>query len=294
MAHRHRGHDTHIYYATADINSLLRIYPLLVIGVDVKMADMLEVRVQSRIVVLVKQVLDANVRPRVRPDGSGVDLANLKLSMNPFDEIALEAAVRLKEQGAVQEVVALTMGRGKSQDTLRTALAMGADRGILVECEFDLEPLAVAKAARAVIADLEPALVIAGKQAIDDDCHQTGQMLAALLGWGQALCASRIAISQDHAEVDCEVDNGRETLRLPLPAVVTTDLRLNTPRSVSLPNLMKAKSKPIETVASSTLGIDVRSRLRIVEVREPQMRSSGVRVQTATEIAKVLKELALA
>ena len=255
---------------------------------------MLEVRVQSRVVVLVKQVLDANVRPRVRPDGSGVDLANLKLSMNPFDEIALEAAVRLREQGVVHEVIALTMGRGKSQDTLRTALAMGADRGILVECEFDLEPLAVAKAARAVIADLELVLVIAGKQAIDDDCHQTGQMLAALLGWGQALCASRISVSQDHVEVDCEVDNGRETLRLPLPAVVTTDLRLNTPRSVSLPNLMKAKSKPIETIASSTLGIDFRSRLNIVEVHEPRMRSSGVKVQSAAEIAKVLKELALA
>lgn len=241
-----------------------------------------------------KQVLDANVRPRVRPDGSGVDLANLKLSMNPFDEIALEAAVKLKEQGEAQEVIAITVGRGKAQDTLRAALAMGADRGILVECEPELEPLAVAKAAWSVITDLEPVLVIAGKQAIDDDCHQTGQMLAALLGWGQALCASRIALSHDHAEVDCEVDNGRETLRLPLPAVVTTDLRLNTPRSISLPNLMKAKSKPIDIVASSALEIDVRPRLKIVEVREPRVRSAGVKVETAAEIAKVLKELTVA
>ncbi|MBO9603753.1 MAG: electron transfer flavoprotein subunit beta/FixA family protein [Novosphingobium sp.] len=252
---------------------------------------MLEIVVQSRIVVLVKQVLDANVRPRVRPDGSGVDLAHLKLSMNPFDEIALEAAIRLKEQGAAQEVVALTVGRGKAQDTLRAALAMGADRSILVESEFELEPLAIAKTVRSVLADIEPVLVIAGKQAIDDDCHQTGQMLAALLGWGQALCASRIALSPDQVEVDCEVDNGRETLRLPLPAVVTTDLRLNTPRSISLPNLMKAKSKPLDIVASSTLGIDVRPRLKIVEVREPPVRSAGVRVHSAAEIAQVLKDL---
>ena len=253
------------------------------------MADMLEVRVQSRIVVLVKQVLDANVRPRVRPDGGGVDLANLKLSMNPFDEIALEAAVRLKEQGAAQEVIALTMGRGKSQDTLRTALAMGADKGILVECELDLEPLAVAKTARAVIADLEPVLVIAGKQAIDDDCHQTGQMLAALTGFPQGTFASKIAVADGKAVVSREVDGGMEELALTLPAVVTTDLRLNEPRYVTLPNIMKAKKKPMETVSPEDLGVDVAPRLKTLKVSEPPRRSAGARVADAKALVEKLK-----
>ena len=247
-----------------------------------------------KIVVLVKQVLDANVRPRVRSDGTGVDLSSLKLSINPFDEIAIEEAIRLREQGAVDEVIAITMGGSKAQDVLRGSLAMGADRGILVECDIIPEPLAVAKLAHAVIEDLHPTLVLAGKQAIDDDSNQTGQMLAALLGWGQALCASAIRITEDHAEIDCEVDNGRETIRLALPAVVTTDLRLNTPRSVTLPNLMKAKSKPIDVIPSGSLGIDLHPRLRIVEVGEPTARSAGVMLQDAAQLARVLKDLAVA
>ena len=245
------------------------------------------------IVVLVKQVLDANVRPRVKPDGSGVDLSSLKLAINPFDEIAIEEAIRLREAGAVDEVIAVTIGSAKAQDALRTALAMGADRGILVTSDVQLEPLAIAKISQGLVLDIKPLLVIAGKQSIDDDSSQTGQMLAARLGWGQALCASGVRLSGDHAEVDCEVDNGRETVRLSLPAVVTTDLRLNTPRSVTLPNLMKAKSKPIEIIPSDTLSLDLARRLRTVEVREPAARSSGVRVENPAQLAKVLKELAL-
>ena len=255
----------------------------------------LEARVGSRlVVVLIKQVLDANARLRIKLDGTGVDLTHLKLAMNPFDEIAVEGAIRLKELGAADEVVAITMGDGKAHDALRSALAMGADRGILVECELQPEPLAVAKMARAIVRDLRPILVIAGKQAIDDDCCQTGQMLAALLQWGQALCASRISLFDDCAEVDCEVDSGRETIRLLLPGVVTTDLRLNTPRSVTLPNLMKAKSKRIDVIPSHALGVDLSPRLRVLEVREPPVRSSGVRVENANQLAKVLRELVIA
>jgi len=243
------------------------------------------------IAVLVKQVLDANVRPKVRPDGGGIDLVNFKLAINPFDEIAVEEALRLKEAGAADEVVAITMGGAKAQDVLRTSLAMGADRGMLVECAAAPEPLAVAKMARAVLLDLQPILVIAGKQAIDDDSNQVGQMLAALMEWGQALCASRIVLSDGHAEVDCEIDAGLETVRLRLPAVVTSDLRLNTPRSVTLPNLMKAKSKPIAVQSADDLGVDPAPRLRVVEVREPATRSAGARVENAAELARILKDL---
>lgn len=245
------------------------------------------------IVVLVKQVLDANVRPRVRPDGSGVDLASLKLAINPFDEIAIEEAIRLREAGAADEVIAVTIGSAKAQDALRTALAMGADRGILVTSDLHLEPLGVAKIIRALVQELAPLLVMAGKQSIDDDCNQTGQMLAAMLGWGQALCASGVRISGNEAEIDCEVDDGRETVRLSLPAVVTTDLRLNTPRSVTLPSLMKAKSKPVQVIPSEAFALDLSLRLRTVEVREPSARSSGVMVENPAQLAKVLKDLAL-
>jgi electron transfer flavoprotein beta subunit len=245
------------------------------------------------VVVLIKQVLDANAHLRLKLDGTGVDLTHLKLAMNPFDEIAVEEAIRLKELGTADEVVAITMGDGKAHDALRSALAMGADRGILVECELQPEPLAVAKMAHAIVSDLRPILVIAGKQAIDDDCCQTGQMLAALLQCGQALCASRISLLDDCAEVDCEVDSGREAIRLLLPGVVTTDLRLNTPRSVTLPNLMKAKSKRIDVIPSHTLGVDLSPRLRVLEVREPPARSSGVRFENANQLAKVLRELAI-
>lgn len=245
------------------------------------------------IVVLVKQVLDANVRPRVKPDGSGVDLSSLKLAINPFDEIAIEEAIRFREAGAADEVVVITIGSEKAQDALRTALAMGADRGVLVTTDRQLEPLAVAKISHALVLDIKPLLVIAGKQSIDDDSNQTGQMLAAMLEWGQALCASAVRLFGDHAEVDCEVDNGRETVRLSLPAVVTTDLRLNIPRPVTLPSLMKAKSKPVQIIPSDTLTIDLAPRLRTVEVREPAIRSSGIRVESPAQLAKVLKELAL-
>lgn len=246
------------------------------------------------IVVMVKQVLDANARLRVRSDGSGVDLSNLKLAMNPFDEIAVEEAVRLRETGAADEVVTVTMGDPKGRDILRSSLAMGADRSILVECAVAPEPLAVAKMAGVLVREIQPCLVLAGKQAIDDDCHQTGQMLAALLGWGQALCASRISLSDSVVEVDCEVDAGQETLRLPLPALVTTDLRLNTPRSVSLPNLMKAKAKPIEVVLADALGVDISPRLRVIKVGDPPSRAPGVRVANAGELARILKDLAVA
>ncbi len=244
-----------------------------------------------KILVPVKRVVDYNVKIRVKPDGSGVELANVKMSMNPFDEIALEEAIRLKEKGAASEIVAVSIGPAKSQETIRTALAMGADRGILVETDDGavIEPLAVAKLLKAIIASEQPGLVILGKQAIDDDCNQTGQMLAAVLGWPQATFASKVMIEGDTALVTREVDGGLETLKLTLPAVVTTDLRLNEPRYASLPNIMKAKKKPLDIKKAAELGVDIAPRLKVLQTAEPPARKSGVRVSSVAELVEVLK-----
>ena len=244
-----------------------------------------------KILVPVKRVVDFNVKIRVKPDGSGVELANVKMSMNPFDEIAIEEAIRLKEKGAASEIVAVSVGPTKSQETIRTALAMGADRGILVETEegATIEPLAVAKLLKALIADEQPGLVILGKQAIDDDCNQTGQMLAALLGWPQATFASKVVLEDGAALVTREVDGGLETLKLKLPAVVTTDLRLNEPRYASLPNIMKAKKKPLDVKKASDLGVDITPRLKVVKTSEPPARKSGVKVSSVAELVEKLK-----
>jgi electron transfer flavoprotein beta subunit len=228
--------------------------------------------------VSVKRVVDYNVKVRVKSDGSGVDIANVKMSMNPFDEIAVEEAVRLKEKGVVSEVVAVSCGVTQCQETLRTAMAIGADRAILVETAEELQPLAVAKLLKAVVDKEQPQLVILGKQAIDDDCNQTGQMLAALLDWGQATFASKVAVEGGAVTVTREVDGGLETLKLPLPAVVTTDLRLNEPRYVTLPNIMKAKKKALETLKPDALGVDVSPRLSTLKVVEPSKRKAGVKV----------------
>lgn len=242
-----------------------------------------------KVLVAVKRVIDFNVRVRVKVDHTGVETANVKMSMNPFDEIAVEEAVRLKEKGAATEVIVISIGGAKCQETLRTALAMGADRAILVETDLEPEPLAVAKILKAVVEKEGGGLVLAGKQAIDDDSNQTGQMLAALLGWPQGTFASKITIADGKAEVVREVDGGLETLSLKLPAVVTTDLRLNEPRYASLPNIMKAKQKKLDVLKAEALGIDVRPRLKLLEVREPSKREAGVKVTSVAELVDKLK-----
>ncbi|WP_075790843.1 electron transfer flavoprotein subunit beta/FixA family protein [Massilia putida] len=242
--------------------------------------------------VAVKRVVDYNVKVRVKSDGSGVELANVKMAMNPFDEIAVEQAVRLKEGGTVADVVAVSCGVGQCQETLRTAMAMGADRGVLVETDAELQPLAVAKLLKAVVDREAPALVILGKQAIDDDCNQTGQMLAALLGWPQATFASVVRLEGGKATVTREVDGGLETVSLALPAVVTTDLRLNEPRYVTLPNIMKAKKKPLETVKPAELGVDVAPRLKTLKVVEPPQRSAGIVVPDVATLVDKLRNTA--
>lgn len=231
-----------------------------------------------KIMVPVKRVVDFNVKLRVKADGTGVELANIKMAINPFDEIAVEKATRLKERGAAAEVVAVSCGVAQCQETLRTAMAIGADRGILVESDAELQPLAVAKLLKAVAAKEQPQLIILGKQAVDDDCNQTGQMLAALLGWPQATFASQLSIEGDKALVTREVDGGLETVSLTLPAVITTDLRLNEPRYVTLPNIMKAKKKALETVTPAMLGVDVAARIQTLKVSEPPARAAGIRV----------------
>ncbi|WP_374324173.1 electron transfer flavoprotein subunit beta/FixA family protein [Azonexus sp.] len=242
-----------------------------------------------KILVPVKRVVDYNVKIRVKADGSGVDLANVKMSMNPFDEIAVEEAVRLKEAGIASEVVVVSCGVAACQETLRTALAIGADRAILVDSAAELQPLAVAKLLKALCDREQPQLVICGKQAIDDDANQTGQMLAALTGWPQATFASKVVVADGLATVTREIDGGLETLRLALPAVVTTDLRLNEPRYATLPNIMKAKKKPLATLTPAELGVDVTPRLNTLKVAEPPSRSAGVKVADVAELLSKLK-----
>jgi electron transfer flavoprotein beta subunit len=242
-----------------------------------------------KILVPVKRVVDFNVKVRVKSDGSGVDLANVKMSMNPFDEIAVEEAVRIKERGEADEVIAVSIGSAKTQDTLRTALAMGADRAILVKTDAPVEPLGVAKLLQRVVANEAADLVIMGKQAIDDDCNQSGQMLAGLLGWAQGTFASKIALAGDKIRVVREVDGGLETLLLKRPAVVTTDLRLNEPRYASLPNIMKAKKKPIDETTPEGLGVDIAPRLKVLAVAEPKGREAGIKVDTVASLIDKLK-----
>ncbi len=242
-----------------------------------------------KILVPVKRVVDFNVKVRVKPDGSGIELANVKMSMNPFDEIAVEEALRLKEAGKASEVILVSAGETAATDTIRTGLAMGADRGILVKTEGRLEPLAVAKILKAVAAKEQPQLIILGKQAIDDDSSQTGQMLAALLDWPQATFASKVELDGDSVTVTSEVDGGHETVKFSLPAVITTDLRLNEPRYASLPNIMKAKKKPIEEVTAADLGIDIAPRLTVLKVSEPPVRNAGVKVASVAELVDKLK-----
>jgi electron transfer flavoprotein beta subunit len=242
-----------------------------------------------KVLVAVKRVVDYNVRVRVRSDGSGVDLEGVKMSMNPFDEIAVEEAVRLREAGVASEVVAVSIGSPACQEVLRSALALGADRAILVETSEELQSLHVAKLLKAVMVKEAPGLAIFGKQAIDDDAGQTGQMVAALLGWGQATFASKLAVAGDVVEVTREVDGGLETVSLPLPIVVTTDLRLNTPRYATLPNIMKAKKKPLETVPAASLGVDLRPRVKTLNVIEPPARKAGVRVADVKALADKLR-----
>jgi len=239
--------------------------------------------------VAVKRVVDYNVKVRVKADHTGVETANVKMSMNPFDEIAVEEALRLREAGTVEEVIAFSAGVQQCQETIRTALAMGADRGVLVTTDVELQPLAVAKLLKAVIEKEGPEIVIIGKQAIDDDCNQTGQMLAALLGWPQATFASKLVINNGSAEVTREVDGGLETVKLKMPAVVTTDLRLNEPRYASLPNIMKAKKKPIEAMTPDDLGVDVAPHLITLKVEEPAKRQGGVKVGSVEELVSKLK-----
>ena len=242
-----------------------------------------------KILVPVKRVVDFNVKVRVKPDGSGIDLANVKMSMNPFDEIAIEEAVRLKEKGIGSEIVAVSCGLAACQETLRTALALGADRAILVETGVELQPLAVAKLLRALVAKEAPQLVILGKQAIDDDANQTGQMLAALLDWPQATFASKVDVADGKASVKREVDGGLETIAMKLPAVITTDLRLNEPRYATLPNIMKAKKKPLETTTPDALGVDVAPRLTTLKVVEPAKRKGGGKVADVKELVAKLR-----
>jgi electron transfer flavoprotein beta subunit len=242
-----------------------------------------------KVLVAVKRVIDYNVKIRVKSDNTGVELANVKMSMNPFDEIAVEEGVRLKEAGTATELVAVSMGVTQSQETIRTALAMGADRGILVETDQELQPLAVAKLLKALVEREQPGLVILGKQAIDDDSNQVGQMLAALLGWAQGTFASKLTLADGKAEVVREVDGGLETVSLVTPAVITADLRLNTPRYASLPNIMKAKKKPIETLKVDDLGVDVAPRLKTLKVVEPPKRQAGVKVESVAELVDKLR-----
>ena len=242
-----------------------------------------------KILVPVKRVVDYNVKVRVKSDNTGVDIANVKMSMNPFDEIAVEEAVRLREKGTATEVVAVSCGVTQCQETLRTAMAIGADRAILVECADELQPLAVAKLLKALVDKEQPGLVILGKQAIDDDCNQTGQMLAALADLPQATFASKVEVADGHASVTREVDGGLETVKLKLPAVITTDLRLNEPRYVTLPNMMKAKKKEIAVLTPATLGVDAAPRLKTLSVSEPPQRSAGVRVANVAELVDKLK-----
>jgi electron transfer flavoprotein beta subunit len=239
--------------------------------------------------VAVKRVADYNVKVRVKADGSGVDIANVKMSMNPFDEIAVEEAVRLKEAGKISEIVAVSLGVKQCEETLRTALAMGADRAILVETEVELQPLAVAKLLKSVVDREQPQLVILGKQAIDDDANQTGQMLSALLGWGQGTFASKVLVGSESVTVTREIDGGMETLELRLPAIVTTDLRLNEPRYVKLPNIMAAKKKPLDKLTPAELGVDPAPRLKTLKVAEPGSRAAGVKVANAAELVAKLK-----
>ena len=244
-----------------------------------------------KILVPVKRVVDYNVKIRVKADGTGIELANVKMSMNPFDEIAVEEAVRIKEKGGASEVVVVSVGPAKSQDTIRTALAIGADRGILVETPEAsiVEPLAVAKILKAIVGAENPALVILGKQAIDDDCNQTGQMLAALLGWPQGTFASNVVLGSDGVAVTREVDGGLETIALKLPAIVTTDLRLNEPRYPSLPNIMKAKKKPLDVKKPEDLGVDIAPRIKVLGTAEPAKRQAGVKVGSVAELVAKLK-----
>jgi electron transfer flavoprotein beta subunit len=247
-----------------------------------------------KIIVPVKRVIDYNVKPRVKTDGTGVDLANVKMSMNPFDEIAVEEAIRLKEKGVATEIVAVSVGPQKAQETLRTALAMGADRAILVQTDDEVEPLAVAKILKAIVEEETPGLVILGKQAIDDDSNQTGQMLAALLGRPQGTFASAVTVEGDSVTVTREVDGGLETVKLALPAIVTTDLRLNEPRYASLPNIMKAKSKPLAAKTPADYGVDTAPRLKTLKVSEPPVRSAGIKVADVDALVAKLKELGVA
>ncbi|AZO80083.1 MULTISPECIES: electron transfer flavoprotein subunit beta/FixA family protein [unclassified Bosea (in: a-proteobacteria)] len=242
-----------------------------------------------KILVPVKRVVDFNVKIRVKGDGSGVELANVKMSMNPFDEIAVEEALRLKEAGKATEVIVVSVGPAQAAETIRTGLAMGADRGILVKTDAPVEPLAVAKLLKKIVEQETPELVILGKQAIDDDSNQTGQMLAALLGWPQGTFASKVVIGDGSAEVTREVDGGLQTVSLKLPAIVTTDLRLNEPRYASLPNIMKAKKKPLDETTPETLGVDIAPRLKVIKTSEPAGRSAGIKVANAAELVSKLK-----
>lgn len=242
-----------------------------------------------KIIVPVKRVVDYNVKVRVKADGSGIETAGVKMSMNPFDEIAVEEAVRLKEKGVATEIIAVSMGVAQCAETIRTALAMGADRGILVESDADLQPLAVAKLLKAIVEQEQPQLIILGKQAIDDDMSATGQMLAALLGWPQGTFASKLAVENDHLTVTREVDGGLETVSLKLPAIVTTDLRLNEPRYASLPNIMKARKKPIANMKPADLNVDVTPRLTILKVEEPPKRKAGTKVGSVAELVGKLR-----
>ena len=244
-----------------------------------------------KILVPVKRVVDYNVKIRVKPDGSGVDLANVKMSMNPFDEIAVEEALRLKEAGKASEVVVVTSGPAQADETLRTGLAMGADRGILVKTDDSVEPLAVAKILAKIVAEEQPKLVIMGKQAIDDDSNQTGQMLAALLGWGQGTFASKVDLQGEQVDVTREIDGGLQTVGLKLPAIVTTDLRLNEPRYASLPNIIKAKKKEVAVKEPSDFGVDIAPRLEVVKTAEPATRAAGVKVGSVAELVTKLKEV---
>ncbi|WP_375403799.1 electron transfer flavoprotein subunit beta/FixA family protein [uncultured Sphingomonas sp.] len=246
-----------------------------------------------KVLVPVKRVLDYNVKPRIKADGSGVDLANVKMSMNPFDEIAVEEAIRLKEKGAVTEIVAVSIGEAKSQETLRTALAMGCDRAILVTAESRVEPLAVAKILAKIVEEEAPGLVILGKQAIDDDNNQTGQMLAGLLGWAQGTFASKVEIADGTATVTREIDGGLETDALKLPAIVTTDLRLNEPRYASLPNIMKAKSKPMAQKTPADYGVDIAPRITTLKVVEPAKRAGGTKVADVDELVTKLAAMGI-
>ena len=243
-----------------------------------------------KVLVPVKRVVDYNVKIRVKTDGTGVELANVKMSMNPFDEIAVEEAIRLKEAGKVTEIVAVSIGPQQAAETIRTALAMGADRGILVKIDAIVEPLAVAKILKGIAEVEQPGLIILGKQAIDDDCNQTGQMLGALTGWGQGSFASKVVIGEGSVQVTREVDGGLQTVELKLPAIVTTDLRLNEPRYASLPNIMKAKKKPIDEKSPADYAVEIKPRLEVVKTTEPPVRKAGVKVKTVDELVAKLKE----